>query len=148
MDKKNADEIVAVKCEGCFTEWYSPNFKEPYEDNGEYREYYDEKILEVQPVIGPSLGDSEDEFITDDLKCHAERMCVDSKDWQGSTEDYIATIKACLADGKTRTWEDPYSDQKVKITPYRRGDMPKPNENHLKVYGPFADLMRERVAAI
>ena len=32
MNSKNPYEIVAVKCEGCFTEWYSPNFKEPYED--------------------------------------------------------------------------------------------------------------------
>ena len=32
---KDKNEIVAVKCEGCFTEWYSPFYKEPYEDNEE-----------------------------------------------------------------------------------------------------------------
>lgn len=145
---KDPNEIVAVKCEGGFTEWYSPFFKEPFEDNAEYRKYYEEHIIDIQPVIGPSLGEAEDDFLSNDLQCHCERMCVDSTDWDTSTEDYAATIKMCLADGKKRVWEDLHSDQKVTITPYSRKDMPKPNEEHLKVYGPYADLMRERVAAI
>jgi hypothetical protein len=44
-----------------------------------------------------------------------------------------------------------YTDPKVTdihITPFRRKDMPKVDEEHLKVYGPYADLVRERVAAI
>ena len=148
MNSKNPDEIVAVKCEGCFTEWYSPNFKEPYDDNAEYRKYYEEHILEVKPVIGPSLGESDDEYITDDLQCHAERMCCDSSDWATSTEDYMDAIEACLADGKPRTWEDTKSDQKVKITPYKRSELPPVNEESLKVYGPYAELLRKRIAEI
>ncbi len=146
MKKKN--EFVAVKCEGCFTEWYAPTYKDPFEDNLNFRDYYEEHIIDIKPVLGPSLGDSEDEFVIDDLQCHAERMCVDSDNWAGSTNAYMDAIEKCLADGKPRTWKDPYSDQTVKIIPYRKSELPPVNEESLKIYGPWADLMRERVAAI
>ena len=146
MDKDN-NKIVAVKCEGCFTEWYSPFYKEPYNDNEEYRDYYNEHIIDKMPVLGPSLGDSEDDNLIDDLQCHAERMCVDSADWQVSTEDYKATVEMCLADGKPRVWR--YKDvPEVKITPYTRENLPPVNEKSLEVYGDFKELVRERVAAI
>lgn len=148
MTTKDPNEIVAVKCEGCFTEWYSPNYREPYEDNTDFREYYEEEIIDEKPVLGPAIGDCEDDFITDDLQFHAERMCVDSSDWQTSTEDYRATVEMCLADGQPRVWSDTKSDQTVKITPYRRCDMPPVNEASLEIYGPYAALMRERIADI
>lgn len=150
MTTKDPNEIVAVKCEGCFTEWYSPNYRDPYEDSPEYREYCEEmRLVEYKPsVLGPAIGDCEDDFITDDLQCHAERMCVDSSDWMTSAEDYKAAIGECLHDGQPRVWRDTMSDQTVKITPYRRCDMPPVNEASLEIYGPYTALMRERIADI
>lgn len=147
MSARNPNEIVAVKCEGCFTEWYSPYFKEPYVDNAEYRRYYEGHIIDVQPVIGPSLGETDEEFISDDLQCLAERICCDSKNWQKAVDEFKAEVENALEYGTA--YEAEIADCGViKITPYRRCEMPKPNEEHLKVYGPYADLMRERVANI
>lgn len=146
MDKDN-NKIVAVKCEGCFTEWYSPFFKEPYEDNAEYREFYNEHVLNFKPVIGPSLGDSEDDYMSGDLQFHAERMCCDAKDWSAATNGYADAIEKCLADGKPRTFTFEGIDD-VKITPYTRENLPPVNEKSLEVYGDFKELVRERVAAI
>ena len=141
------NKAVAVKCEGCFTEWYSPNYKEPYEDNAEFREYYDEVILAKKPVIGPSLGDKENDYLTGDLHYHAERMCVDADDWGKATEDYMDTIEKCLADGKARVWTHK-GVVDVKITPYTRANLPTVHEKSLEVYGKYKELVRERVAAI
>ena len=146
---KDPKEIVAVKCEGPFTEWYSPNYKEPYNDNDEYREYYNEKIMDIQPVIGPSLSATDDEEnINDDLDCLSDRMmCAVSGDWQEAKKRFENAVHDALKTGRGVRFSDDDCGDFV-ITPYRRGDMPRPNEEHLKVYGPFADLLRERVAAI
>ena len=148
MDKDN-NKIVAVKCEGCFTEWYSPFFKEPYEDNAEYREFYNEHVLNFKPVIGPSLGDSEDDYISGDLQFHAERMCCDAKDWSAATNGYADAIEKCLADGKPRTWKDVDGVvDDVKITPVTKAELPPLTDDALKVFGDFGWLIRERYNAI
>lgn len=147
MKAKDPNEIVAVKCEGAFTEWYSPFYREPFDDDDGFREYYEAYVMDEKPVLGAALGECEDDFITDDLQCHCDRMAATCDDWQAATEDYAATIKMCLADGKTRVWKfDGCED--VKITPYRRGELPPVNEDSLKIYGPYAGLMRERMEAI
>lgn len=149
MNSKNPYEIVAVKCEGPFTEWYSPFFKEPYNDNDEYRKYYDEHIIDIQPVIGPSLNEEDDEeCINDDLDCLSDRMmCAVSGDWTAAKKWFEQNVKQALEFGTKITLEYPECGKFV-FTPYRRFEMPKPNENHLKVYGPYADLVRQRVAEI
>ena len=148
---KDPNEIVAVKCEGCFTEWYSPFYKEPFEDNAEYRKYYEEKILEVQPVIGPSLGDSDNEFISGSLDFLSDRITSGAAFWDVAKADFEKAVEVAMQSGDVQVVDFRYTDPNVtdiKITPYRRKDMPKPNEEHLKVYGEYADLIRERVAAI
>ena len=146
---KNPEEIVAVKCEGPFTEWYSPFYKEPYNDNEEYRAYYEEHIIDIQPVIGPSLSATDDEEnINDDLDCLSDRMmCAAAGDWTTAKRRFERAVKEALATGKVVRFNDEDCGDFV-ITPYRRKDMPKPNKNHLKVYGPYADLLRQRVAEI
>lgn len=146
----NPNDIVAVKLEGCFTEWYSPKYKEPFEDNEEYREYYENEIMDEQPVIGPVLGGEDGHFLSDDLECVAERLCCDDWDnWQRNTNELCDTIEKCLADGKTRTWKD--VDGKVadvKITPFTKAAMPPLTDDALKVFGKFGYLIRERYEAI
>jgi len=149
MNAKDPNEVVAVKLEGCFTEWYSPNYKEPFEDNADYRKYYEEHIIDKQPVIGPVIGGDDGDFISDDLQCVAERLCCDSKDWDKATEDLKATIEMCLADGKERTWKDVDGVvDDVKITPFKRGDMPPITDEALKVFGDYGWLIKERYEAI
>lgn len=148
---KDKNEIVAVKCEGCFTEWYSPFFKDPYEDNAEYREFYNTKMLDHEPVIGPSLGDSDNEFISGDLGCLSDRLTADAEDWDAAKKAVEDAVELALKTGEPQVVDFHYTEPKVadvNITPFRRKDMPKPDEEHLKVYGDYADLVRERVAAI
>lgn len=148
---KDPNEIVAVKCEGCFTEWYSPFFKDPYEDNAEYRNYYEENILKVQPIIGPSLGNSDNEFISGDLGCLSDRLTVGADNWDKAKDAFEEAVEVAMQSGEVQVVDFHYTEPNVadiKITPFRRKDMPKPNEEHLKVYGEYADLVRERVAAI
>lgn len=147
MDTTNENKVVAVKCAGCFTEWYSPYYKEPYEDNEEYRAYYDTHILDKQPVSGPSLGEVDDETITGDLQCLAERFTSDTKDWHTATEDFITVVEKCIADGKMRKWQHSECGD-VCITPYRKNELPPVNAESLAVYGSYANLVRERVEAI
>ena len=145
---KDPNQIVAVKCEGSFTEWYSPFFKEPYNDNEEYRDYYNDKIINIQPVIGPSLGETEEEFLSDDLDCLSDRMMVDCGDeWDVAKNAFENAVEEALTCGKEVVLDEKEYGR-IVITPYRRCEMPKPNEEHLKVYGPYADLMRQRVAEI
>lgn len=146
---KDPNEIVAVKCEGCFTEWYSPFYKDPYEDNAEYREFYDTKMLDYEPVIGPSLGN--DEWLSGDLGCLSDRLTVDAENWDAAKKAMEDAVELALKTGETQVVDFRYTEPKVadiKITPYRRKDLPKVDEEHLKTYGKYADLMRERVAAI
>ena len=147
MRANKEKEFVAVLLEGPFTEWYSPYFKEPFNDNAEYRKYYEEHIIGQKPVIGPALGADEDAYISDDLQCTAERYMSGCKDWQKETENLIHQIKLSLEFGITCTYISDIGET-IKITPYRKSELPPVNEESLKVYGPYADLMRERVAAI
>lgn len=148
-DNKDNDKPVAVKLEGCFTEWYSPNYKEPFEDNEEYRKYYEEHIIDKQPVIGPVLGGVDGQFLSDDLQCVAERLCCDAHNWDKATGDLIATVEMCLADGKPRTWKDVDGVvQDVKITPVTKAELPPLTDDALKVFGDFGWLIRERYNAI
>ena len=148
-DNKDNDKPVAVKLEGCFTEWYSPNYKEPFEDNEEYRKYYEEHIIDKQPVIGPVLGGVDGEYISDDLQCVAERLCCDSNNWDKAADDLCSTIEMCLADGKPRTWKDVDGKiTEVKITPVTKAELPPLTDDALTVFGDFGWLIRERYNAI
>ena len=146
---KDPNEIVAVKCEGCFTEWYSPFFKDPYEDNAEYREFYDAKMLNFEPVIGPSLGN--DEWLSGDLGCLSDRLTVEADNWDKAKDAFEEAVEVAMQSGEVQVVDFRYTEpnvEDIKITPYRRKDLPKVDEEHLKVYGKYADLVRERVAAI
>ena len=147
MKSRNEREFVAVKVEGPFTEWYAPTFKNPYDDNMEYRQYYESVVWETKPVYGPSLGDSEDDFISSDLDSLAERLAVDAEDWESDKKEIKKMIRIALENGVTYDCET-VQGTKIKITPYRKCELPPVNEKSLEIEGPFADLMRERVAAI
>ena len=147
MQENNDKEFVAVRIEGPFTEWYSPNYKDPYEEDKEYRDYYEEVILSQKPVIGPSLGDHEDEYISGDIQWTAERYMSGCKNWGKETDNLISQIERALESGVPCTYISDIGET-IKITPYRKSELPPVNEESLKVYGPYAELMRERVAAI
>ena len=142
--KKNTNKAKAVKVEGCFTEWYAPTFKDPYEDNEEYAEFYDQKILDIQPVIGPAV-DGKDEYLTGDLGCLSDRITCDADDWDKAKDGFEIAVNKALATGKVQTFK--YAGiEDIKITPYK--ELPKIPEKAYKVYGKFAKLVKERVAAI
>ena len=140
---------MAVKCEGCFTEWYAPNYKEPYDDNAEYRQYYDDVLINDTPVMGPSLGDSETEYVSHYLECLVERLSVSVGlgTWGVASGRLAAMITKSLEDGMPRVFKFKGMDD-VKITPYTKERLPPVNEKSLDVYKDFKELVRARIAAI
>ena len=136
-----------VKVKGCFTEWYAPTYKDPYEDNAEYAEFYDEKILALQPVIGPAV-DGKDEYLSGDLGCLADRITCDAYDigkWEEAKNGFADAVETALATGEPQTFKFEGLDD-IKITPY--AEVPVIPEKAYEVYGKFASLIKERVAAI
>ena len=147
IKKNEGAEVKAVKVEGCFTEWYAPTFKDPYEDNAEYAEFYDEKILNWQPVIGPAV-DGKDEYLSGDLGCLADRITCDAYDigkWEEAKNGFADAVEKALATGEPQTFKFEGLDD-IKITPY--AEVPVIPDNAYEVYGKFAGLVKERVAAI
>jgi hypothetical protein len=142
--KKNTNKAKAVKVEGCFTEWYAPTFKDPYEDNEEYAAFYDERILDMQPVIGPAV-DGETEYLSGDLGCLSDRITCDARSWDKARHGFAEAVKKALATGKVQTYKFVGMDD-IKITPYK--ELPKIPEKAFALYGKFANLVKERVAAI
>lgn len=142
--KNNTNKAKAVKVEGCFTEWYAPTFKDPYEDNEEYREFYDQMMLDMQPVIGPAV-DGDDEYLSGDLGCLSDRITCGAADWDKAREGFVKAVQKALATGEVQTFKSELVDD-VKITPYK--ELPKIPERAFNVYGKFAKLVKERVAAI
>lgn len=145
--KKNTNKAKAVKVEGCFTEWYAPTFKDPYEDCEEYREFYDNEILPIEPVIGPAV-DGEDECLSGDLGCLSDRITCDAYDfgkWEEAKTSFADAVEKSLATGEVIIFKFKGLDD-IKITPYK--ELPKIPEKAFKVYGKFAKLVKERVAAI
>lgn len=149
MSTKN--KVVAVRVKGSFTEWYSPYYKDPYEDNLEYREYYNKYIIDRLPIIGPSLaiGDSEEEFIGGCIDSLAERMSSDAhfSVWDKEIENLTAKIEEVLEKGEKVIYKSEECGD-IEITPYTKENLPPPNEKSLELYGEYADLLRERVKQI
>lgn len=132
-------EFVAVKIEGPFTEWYAPTFKNPYEDSQEFCEWYDQNMLEDYPAVyGACLGEESYAYVSADIDCLCDRLSDSGANW----DDVYNHIKQALEFGTT------FECDGVKITPYRKCEMPPVNEDFIKHYGPYEGLMRERVAAI
>lgn len=144
MSKTNTNKAKAVKVEGCFTEWYAPTFKDPYEDNAEFREFYDEKILAFEPVIGPAV-DGKDEYLSGDLGCLSDRITCDADDWEEAKAGFEDAVEKSLATGEVQTFKFEGLDD-IKIIPYKELP-PVPDAGYAR-YGKFASLLKERVAAI
>lgn len=131
-------EFVAVKVEGSFSEWYSPNYRDPYDDDEDYRAFADKELWIKKPILlGAALGDDETCYISNDLDCLADRICVEADDWESARQSFMHDVETALESGETIKGE-------IRITPYRRGELPPVNEASLAVYGRFAGLMRER----
>lgn len=137
-------DVKIVRVVGCFTEWYSPYYKDPYEDDAGYAEFYDKKMLDMQPVIGPDVN-GKGEFLTGDLGCLSDRMTCDAEDWGKAREGCMKAVKRALKSGKPQTFRFDGMTP-IMITPYKR--VPKIPEKSYEVYGKFASLVKERVSQI
>lgn len=143
--KKNGNKAKIVKVEGAFTEWYAPGYENPYNDTDGFAEFQVEAGMPF--VYGPvvtdeSIGDN----ICDDLQCLCEREVVNEGDdeWDENTGKLIEAAETALETGEV---------QKVKIgetvftcTPYAA--VPAIPDSSYEAFGEFAELVRERVAAI
>jgi len=136
-----------VKVIGCFTEWYAPTFKDPYEDNEDYAKFYDQKLLDMQPVIGPDVN-GKGEYLTGDLGCLADRLTCDAHpgvNWGKARKECMKAVMLAIKSGKPQTFKFDRM-MPIRITPYKR--VPKIPEKSYAIYGKFASLVKERVAQI
>ena len=140
-------KVKIVRLVGCFTEWYSPYFKDPYEDNEDYAEFYDQKLLDMQPVIGPDVN-GKGEYLTGDLGCLADRLTCDAHpggSWGKARNGCMKAVRLAIESGKPQTFKFE-GVTPIRITPYKR--VPKIPEKSYAIYGRFASLVRERVSQI
>lgn len=141
---KVVSNVKIVKVEGCFTEWYSPFFKDPYDDDPEYAEFYDKRVLDMYPVIGPDVN-GKGEFLSGDLEFLADRLTCGAKDWDKARKGVMKAVKLAIKSGKPQVFRSPKVTP-VRITPYRR--VPKIPDKSYRVYGKYAGLIKERVARV
>lgn len=146
---KDENQIVAVRCKGLFTEWYSPFFRDPFNDDKEYQKWYEENFIDSPHILlGPSLNEKDKgEVLTDADVFLAERLTVCEKHWAVSTKSVVYAMKEALKDGEEK-YVNLASGNTITITPYKRKDMPKPPLDLYAKYEEFASLMKERVESI
>ena len=146
---KDENQIVAVRCKGMFTEWYSPFFRDPFADDHEFREWYSEIFVHSKyDFSGPSLNKDDDgEVLTNDDSFLSERLTACEEDWAESKNRVVDAIKEALSDGVEK-YVTLASGDMITITPYKRRDMPKPPLELYAKYEKFASLMKERVEDI
>ena len=141
---KNGNKAKIVKVEGAFTEWYAPGYANPYNDTDGFAEFQEEAGMPF--VYGPVVTDANiGDNICDDLQCLCEREVVDEEgDWDENTDKLVEAAETALETGEV---------QKVKIgeteftcTPY--AEVPAIPDSSYEAFGEFADVVRERVAAI
>jgi hypothetical protein len=135
----------AVKVEGAFTEWYAPTFRNPYEDNADFRAYHRRTILGNPPVVGPAV-DGYSEFLSGDLECLADLICdCELADWAKAKRGFKKTVRHALATGEVCVFKR-RGMTPIKITPY--AELPKIPKRAYRVYGDFAELVEQRVKEI
>lgn len=149
MGKEDASRgrFVAVKVEGLFDEWYSPNIRNPYDDIPEYAEWYEDRIMELPPPV--FIAELEDgNFISGHLDCLVDRLTCDEDctDSDSASTEVEADIERALRGGIV--FDRPYHGLRIRITPCRKGDVPAVSEKSLAAYGEWADVIRKRVKAI
>lgn len=150
-EKKNKPTaIIAVKVVGPFTEWFLPTYREPYDDNEEYQEYFNEHIIDKIPVLGPSFGDCADDMSSSDLDCLADRMvdASDTDNWSEARRQFINEMKVSLKSEGVLSRKVTICGEEFTFYPFTRETLPPVNEESLKVYGKMADLVRERAEEI
>ena len=135
---KNGNKAKIVKVEGAFTEWYAPGYEGIGTD--EFIEFMHAHDLPC--VYGPEI---EGEPLCEDLQCLCEReVCGEDENWDENTDRLMEAAETALETGEV---------QKVKIgetvftcTPY--AEVPAIPDSSYEAFGEFADIVRERVAAI
>lgn len=150
-EKKNkTTEVIAVKVEGPFTEWFLPTYREPYDDNEEYQRYFEEHIMDKIPVLGPSFGDCADDMSSSDLDCLADRMtdANNADNWCEARRQFINEMKVSLKSEGVLSRKVTIGGEDYTFHLYTRSTLPPVNEESLKVYGDMAGLVRERAEEI
>ena len=144
----NPSDIVAVKVEGRTTEWYAPTYTDPYEDTPEFRTYFDKHMSAKTPLFCAPFGDADGECLSADLDRLLDRLADEVPSRRESLRSSLAwAIVAARATCTKRVVE--MDGARFVMTPYAKKHLPPVNEMMLaETYGEFADLMRERIAAI
>ena len=154
---KKEKKYIAVKVEGPFNEWYAPDFRNPYDTNAAYNEWYEanfDKENLPPSVFGGCFGDDE-AYVSSDIECLCDRLTdlADEDDDGNLMDGYLSwdslytDIKDALNSGTTFTYTAK-DGRTLKITPYLKDEMPPINEDSLKCYREYASLVRERMEEI
>ena len=138
MKKTNKAKIVRI---GGIEEWYAPTYDNPVMENDGLYDLFTK--LGLPYVYGPCIR--KEERLAEDLGCICDRIasgigCGDSD----GADDVADAVEECLEDGKKRVVM--VGGERIVITPY--AEVPKIPETAYAEFGEYANLIKERVAAI
>lgn len=138
-------KAVALKITGHFTEWIAPTMEDLYENNADYRNWYETSGMldKHHPALIP-FGNGEHEYISTDMDCLADRLAEsnDTNLWTRATDLLKTALWTALNEGKRievmGIVMEPFTAEELPITPLER----------FADYGPYANALRETVDAL
>ena len=132
----------ALKVKGLFTEWIAPEMKDIYSESAEYRDWYEKSgMIAKLPAALVPFGECEDEYITTDVDCLADRLAMSNEPaiWADEHELIRKALWTALNEGKRIEVMglviEPYTAEELPVTPLER----------FADYGPWADKLRAAV---
>jgi len=137
-------KAIALKVTGTFTEWVAPTLNNLYENNADYRNWYEESgMLDKLPSVLVPFGNGED-LITNDVDCLADRLATsnDVAIWSRESELIKSALWTALNEGRRIEVMgiviEPFTAEELPITPLER----------FADYGPYAETIRAAVDAL
>ena len=138
-------KAIALKVTGHFTEWIAPTMEAVYENNADYRNWYEESgmLNKLSPVLVP-FGNGEDEYVSSDVDCLADRLAVsnDSAIWADENELIRKALWTALNEGKR------IEVMGIVMEPFNANELPVTPLERFADYGPWAEKLRASVDAL
>ena len=138
-------KAIALKVTGHFTEWIAPTMEALYENNADYRKWYEESgMLDKLPPVLVPFGNGEDEYISSDVDCLADRLATsnDTTFWSRESELIKSALWTALNEGRR------IEVLGIVMEPLEAKDLPITPLERFADYGPWAEKLRAIVDAL
>ena len=138
-------KAIALKVTGHFTEWIAPTMEDPYENNADYRNWYEKSgMLAKLPSVLVPFGNGEDEYISSDVDCLADRLAMsnDHAVWAEESALIRKALWTALNEGKR------IEVMGIVMEPFNANELPVTPLERFEDYGPWAEKLRASVDAL